>query len=294
MSVKITDIIEQHGISDKIELHNERSFDFFARATTNVDGSKCIFIADKKYIKDIDNTVSMIITDEETSKSISPGIGLCVCENPRGLFFELLSLHESNDRSKKIETEIGKNCIISETAVISPYNVKIGNNVTVGDYVVIHPNTFIGDNTTLQGGTIVGEQDFNVYDFHGKIKQAYHGGKVVIGSNTLISSNVLIGQAMYSYGKTSIGNNCFIGATTCIGHNTEIGEKCEICGNSMLGGYCKIGNNTKLFMSVTIANATSIGNNVTINMGSVVVRNIPDNKIMFGNPAREMIKPASN
>ena len=47
-------------------------------------------------------------------------------------------------------------------------------------------------------------------------------------------------------------------------------------------------------MSVTIANATSIGNNVTINMGSVVVRNIPDNKIMFGNPAREMIKPASN
>lgn len=293
MSISISKLLQEYCIIDEVSLLGERPFDVFARATTHVDGNRCIFISDKKYLREIDPTVSMVITTESIAKLLDKDgdIGVCVSENPRGLFFELMSTYENGEGLEKFETRIGKNCDISKTAIISPYNVIIGDNVQIGDYVVIHPNTTIGDCVTIQTGAKIAEQDFNVYSYHGIKKRVYHSGHVVIGSNVLISPGVFVGQAMYSYGKTFIGDNCFIGANIVIGHNTEIQSGCEVCANSALGGYCKIGENTKIFMTVTVANATTVGKNVTVNMGSVVIRNIPDGKTVFGNPAREIITP---
>ena len=46
-----------------------------------------------------------------------------------------------------------------------------------------------------------------------------------------------------------------------------------------------IGNNVKIGSNSTILPVT-IGNNVTIGAGSVVTKNIPDNVIIMGNPAK--------
>ena len=291
MNIKISNLLQQHGLSKDVEVIRDSDFDNFARATTAVYGKKCVFVADKKYLDGLDSSVSMVITTEEIASLVSNDIGVCVCDNPRGLFFELLSVYEKGEGLKKFDTIIGTNCNISSTAIISPYNVEIGDNVKIDDFVIIRPNTIIGDNVTIQSGAKIAEQDLNVYRYKGVTKQVYHSGKVIIGSNVLISPGVLIGQGLYSYGKTAIGDNCFIGAGTCIGHNTEIDSGCEICGNSMLGGYCKIGKDVKIFMTVTIANTVKVGNKAVINMGSVVVRDVLDGKTMFGNPAREIVAP---
>ncbi len=291
MSLRISSLLQQYGLSKDAKVIRDYTFDYFARATTVVDGKKCVFVTDKKYFEGLDSSVTMIITTEEIAGLVREDIGVCVSDNPRGLFFELFSLYEKCEGLSKFDTIIGENCEISSNAIISPYNVVIGNNVKIDDYVTIRPNTTIGNNVTIQSGAKIGEQDFNVYQYKGVSKQVYHSGRVVIGSNVLVSSGVLIGQALYSYGKTTIGDNSYIGAVTCIGHNTEIDSGCEICGNSMLGGYCKIGKNVKIFMTVTIANAVKVGDNAVINMGSVVVRDVLDGKTMFGNPAREIVSP---
>ncbi len=290
MSISLIQLINKYDLQN-CNVIRDRPFDMFARATTVIEGKKCVYIADEKYIKELDVSVAMIITNEEISKEINDKFGVCVCDNPRGTFFELMSYYEKEQGRKEEKTTIGKNCKISKNAVIAAENVTIGDNVIIEDFVVIHPNTYIGDNVTIQSGARIAEQDFNVYEYGGRMKQIHHSGRVIIGSNSLISANVVIGQAMYSYGKTVIGESCFIGASTCVGHNSEIGNRCEICANSILGGYCKVGDNSKLFMSVTVSNSTSIGENVIINMGSVVIRDVPHDKTMFGNPAREIIKP---
>lgn len=292
MGILISQLIDRLNISDEVKVIREVPFDLFSRITTPSNEAKCVFILDSKYLKNLDSTVSMVITNDEIAKEIrDENIGVCVSTNPRGLFFELLSFYEKQYARKKEKTKIGSNCIISDKAVISDYDVVIGNNVQIGDYVVIHPNSYIGDDVIIQTGARIGEQDFNVYSFDGKTKQVFHGGKVVIGSSVLISSGVLIGQAVYSYGETIVGDNCFIGADTCIGHNTEIKENCEICGNTMIGGFCQIGRNVRLFMSVTTANNIIIGDNATVNVGSVVIRDVGASKTVFGNPAREIIAP---
>lgn len=292
MSIFISDIAENICIQDTLKLVDEKPFDYFARATTEVNGTKCIFVSNKKYLNSIDSSVAMVITSADIAEIIgNRSYGLCITNNARGTFFELMSEYERREKIDYKETIIGKGCEISRNAVIADHNVIIGDNVKVGDFAVIHPNTVIGDNVIIQTGARIGEQDFNVYSYKGISKQVYHSGKIQIGSNVLISAGVLIGQALYSYDTTVIGDNCFIGANTCIGHNSKIKDNCEICGNSILGGFCSIGSNSKLFMNVTVANATSIGDNVTVNMGSVVIRGIKDSKTVFGNPAREIITP---
>lgn len=287
MSILISELIKKHNLNDaNVKMVNERPFDLFARATTIIDGNKCIFLSNINYLESLNNNVSMVITTAELAPHIPSNIGICICENPRGLFFELLSLYEQKDKSLSEKTTYGDNCLISKTAIISPVNVVIGNNVIIGDNVIIRPNTIIGDNTIIQDGAIIGEQDFNVYIYKGITKQIYHSGKVIIGSNVLISPYTLVGQALYSYGRTVIGDGSFIGATTCIGHNSSIGKSCEICGNTMIGGYCSIEDKCQIFMSVSIANALTIGEGTRINIGSVVVRNVNPNSLVFGNPAR--------
>lgn len=47
-----------------------------------------------------------------------------------------------------------------------------------------------------------------------------------------------------------------------------------------------IGDNVSLGCNVTIIGGVHIGNNVTVGAGSVVVKDIPDNCIVAGNPAK--------
>lgn len=60
---------------------------------------------------------------------------------------------------------------------------------------------------------------------------------------------------------------------------------CTTLGNTNKGRPT-IGNNVLLGANVTIIGPVHIGNNVTIGAGAVVVKDIPDNAVAVGNPAR--------
>ncbi len=52
------------------------------------------------------------------------------------------------------------------------------------------------------------------------------------------------------------------------------------------GGRPKIGNNVSLGANVVIIGGVTIGDNVTVGAGSVVVKDVPSNCIVAGNPAK--------
>jgi putative colanic acid biosynthesis acetyltransferase WcaB len=102
--------------------------------------------------------------------------------------------------------------------------------------------------------------------------------KLKIGKNFLLYH----GQALVINDGTVIGSNC------TIRHCTTIGNKKNK--NGTFTNSPVIGNNVELGSNVCVIGPIIIGDNVVIGAGSIVVKDVPPNCIIAGNPAKVIAK----
>ena len=101
---------------------------------------------------------------------------------------------------------------------------------------------------------------------------------VFIGANAVIETGCRIAAGSII--------NC--SATVC--HGTIVGEAAAVCPGVSIGGDVKVGACTWLGIGSSVIEKVSIGDNCYVGAGAVVIRDIPDNTLSFGVPAKVIKK----
>ena len=179
-------------------------------------------------------------------------------------------------------TEVFENVIIGSNTCIGP-NVKIYENCVISNNVSIS-NAIINKNCKIKSGARIGSSGFG---FEEKTKKKInHVGNVVIGENTTIGSNTTIDRAVFE--STSIGEYSQIDNLVQIAHNVIIGKHAIIAAQVGIAGSTTIGDFVKIGGQSGVSGHLKLGNNVTIAGKSGVTKNIEDNKIIAGFPAKDI------
>ncbi len=96
--------------------------------------------------------------------------------------------------------------------------------------------------------------------------------------------NIMTGAVLTN--DITIRKGTLVNLNCTIGHDSLIGEFVEISPGVHISGNCKIGNYTVIGTNATILPEISIGNNVIVAAGAVVTKNVSDNCMVAGVPAK--------
>lgn len=129
-------------------------------------------------------------------------------------------------------------------------------------------------------------------DTVGKLHRKDHPFQVILGRDVEIGRYTSIDKG--SWRDTIIGNGTKIDSLVHIGHNARIGKHCLVVAGTVVGGSCNIGDYCFLGENCSIRQHITIGDHVMVGMGAVVLKDVPDNDIIAGNPAKSIKNKVNN
>lgn len=181
-------------------------------------------------------------------------IGKCTVEEGAVIFSNCVIRNSHIKKNCIIQNSTIENSVIGEnTKIINSFieNSTLFNDITVGPYAHIRPNTIIKNNCKI--------------------------GNFVEIKNSEINKNTKISHLAY-VGDATIGENCNIGCGVIFANYNGIKKQ-----HSVVGNNCFIGSNCNIIAPVNIAN------NTYISAGTTLTKNTNEFDFVIGR-ARETIK----
>jgi sugar O-acyltransferase (sialic acid O-acetyltransferase NeuD family) len=109
---------------------------------------------------------------------------------------------------------------------------------------------------------------------------------VVIGNTTELGYGIVAMAGCIFNPKAKIGNFTFFATGAQVEHDNIIHDFASISAGSITGGYVTIGKFSAITLGVTVLDRIEIGENTVVGAGSLVIKSLPDNVLVYGNPAK--------
>lgn len=115
-------------------------------------------------------------------------------------------------------------------------------------------------------------------------KKAFFSPVAVIGQGSIVMAGAVINS------MAKIGNAVICNSASIIEHECIVGDYSHIAPGAVLAGNVTIGSNVFVGANTVIRQGITIGNNVVIGAGAVVTKDVNDNALIYGNPAKVIVK----
>lgn len=169
-------------------------------------------------------------------------------------------------------------------------NVYIYNNLKIEGEChygarIIHETKTLDSSYYLLGAVMPKTKQSLVNEFKLRYQSIQHksafvstsakiGDGSIIDSNASVAANVFIGKCVTLYANSSIAHDCVL-------HDFV-----TVCPGASVCGDVRIGEGTFVGAGSVIKNGIIIGDNCVIGCGAVVIEDIPNNAVVYGNPAK--------
>lgn len=110
--------------------------------------------------------------------------------------------------------------------------------------------------------------------------RAYVAGSAKLGVGCQILANAAVGV------DALLGDTCIVNTSASVDHECVLGHGVHIAPGAHLAGLIEIGDFSFVGVGASILPRIKIGRNCIIGAGAVVTKNLPDNVVAYGNPAR--------
>jgi sugar O-acyltransferase (sialic acid O-acetyltransferase NeuD family) len=111
---------------------------------------------------------------------------------------------------------------------------------------------------------------------------------VIIGKNVEIGFGIVMMAGVIVNPLSKIGNFTFFATGCQVEHDCIIEDYASVSAGSVMGGYVTIGKYSAITLGVTILDRLKIGENSVIGSGSLVLKDVPDNVLAYGNPINKL------
>jgi acetyltransferase EpsM len=101
-----------------------------------------------------------------------------------------------------------------------------------------------------------------------------------VGEGTMIS----VGAVVLPHAV--LGRGVLLNTKASVDHDSYVGDFAHVSAGGTIGAHVRIGDETLIALGASVASGRCVGARTLIGAGAVVVRDIPDDVIAFGVPAR--------